>query len=102
MGLRTVILHIGIHKTGTSSIQDAFAGGRAALRAAGILYPASLPANHSHFLYNAFSAAPERYHANIAHGRGRAEVAADVARVLAALRAEIAACRAGDAAGERR
>lgn len=34
-----VILHVGTHKTGTTSIQAALAASRPALQAAGILYP---------------------------------------------------------------
>ena len=34
-----VLLHIGVHKTGTTTIQDAFARNRAALPALGVSYP---------------------------------------------------------------
>ncbi len=38
---RTVYIHCGLHKTGTTAIQTALADGRDTLRAHGVLYPAS-------------------------------------------------------------
>jgi hypothetical protein len=88
-----VVLHIGLHKTGTTSIQETLAAHRDLLAARGILFPASLPANHSQFVYDAFSAAPERYHANLARGLDAAAIAARTAATVEALRREIAAKR---------
>ena len=41
-----VLLHIGVHKTGTTAIQAAFADARPELRAQGIVYPGKLQAQH--------------------------------------------------------
>lgn len=69
-----VFLHIGIHKTGTSSIQATFSANRDSLLTHKILFPASLPSNHSHFFYNAFASKPERYHANRLQNLSRDEI----------------------------
>lgn len=57
--VKTVILHIGRHKTGTSSIQATLAAHRDLLRSRSILYPASLPVNHTRFFKDAFHPGPE-------------------------------------------
>ena len=41
-----VLLHIGVHKTGTTAMQAALADAREDLVAAGVLYPGSRPAHH--------------------------------------------------------
>lgn len=41
-----VLLHIGVHKTGTTSMQAALADARDDLMAAGVLYPGHRPAHH--------------------------------------------------------
>ena len=41
-----VILHVGVHKTGTTALQAALADARPALRAAGVLYPGTAAAQH--------------------------------------------------------
>lgn len=43
-----VILHIGSNKTGTTSLQGAFHGGRRALLQAGVLYPQPTDGGHTH------------------------------------------------------
>lgn len=95
MSGKTIVLHIGLHKTGTSSIQETLAANRALLVERGLLYPASLPANHSNFVYNAFADAPEAYHANRARGLTREELATRTARTLEALRREAAETACG-------
>lgn len=95
MSGKTIVLHIGLHKTGTSSIQETLAANRPLLVERGLLYPASLPANHSNFVYNAFASAPEAYHANRARGLTREEIAARTARSLEALRREVAETACG-------
>lgn len=42
----SVLLHIGVHKTGTTAIQAALADARDELRASGVLYPGRLQAQH--------------------------------------------------------
>lgn len=49
----TIILHIGRHKTGTSSIQASLSESRALLKQQGVLYPG--PKFHSGFFEKAFS-----------------------------------------------
>ena len=44
----TVFLHCGLHKTGTSAIQQAFAQHRDRLAAHGVLYPATAPGEVGH------------------------------------------------------
>ena len=41
-----VLLHIGVHKTGTTAIQAAFADARTVLRSMGVTYPGKLQAQH--------------------------------------------------------
>lgn len=65
---KTIILHIGLHKTGTSSIQATLKHNQELLRERGVLYPGFLPANHSQFFINAFSERAEHYHANRRQG----------------------------------
>ena len=41
-----VLLHVGVHKTGTTAIQAALADARPELRRAGVLYPGKRKAQH--------------------------------------------------------
>lgn len=41
-----VLLHVGVHKTGTTAIQAALADARSELQAAGVAYPGRKPAHH--------------------------------------------------------
>lgn len=43
---RGVLLHVGVHKTGTTAIQAALADARPQLKAAGVSYPGKLQAQH--------------------------------------------------------
>lgn len=43
---RGVLLHVGVHKTGTTAIQAALADARPALKQAGVRYPGRLQAQH--------------------------------------------------------
>lgn len=72
---KTIVLHIGLHKTGTSSIQATLKHNQAVLRERGMLYPGFLPANHSQFFINAFSSRAEHYHANRRQGLDAAAIA---------------------------
>ena len=42
-----MLLHIGVHKTGTTAIQAALADARPELKAAGVAYPGKAAAHHS-------------------------------------------------------
>ncbi len=62
---KEIVIHIGLHKTGTTTIQNAFFSHREELESReGILYP-SLSQNHSIPLYSMFCDKPECYHINI-------------------------------------
>ena len=65
--MRKLVLHIGMHKTGTSSIQQTMFDNRAFLEASGINYLSS-HVNHSVPIYSLFSEAPHRYHINVQAG----------------------------------
>ena len=57
MGLKEIILHAGIHKTGTTSIQDTLYSNRELLAKHKVLYPACFgQANHGIPLFNLFAA----------------------------------------------
>lgn len=65
-----IVLHVGLHKTGTSSIQMTFFSGEndKLLREKGYLYPQCWSANHSIPVYSAFCDHPEQYHMNVRFG----------------------------------
>jgi len=92
---RRLILHAGLPKTATTSIQNALFAERAALqREAGLYYPGN-EANHTNALCTAFLSDPRMHIANKIAGRTDLEAL----RVMAAgirdgLAAEIAAARA--------
>lgn len=72
--MRTIYLHVGPHKTATSSIQTGLLRLRDHLLSHGVLFPllpspnfAPIP-NHSAFLYSLFADQPENYHINIGQG----------------------------------
>tara|TARA_R110002167_G_scaffold5074_4_gene23811 strand:+ start:1840 stop:2877 length:1038 start_codon:yes stop_codon:yes gene_type:complete len=72
----TIYVHIGVHKTGTSSIQSTLhcSANHAQLKKNGILILSSLPANHSEFIQSAFSDRPELYHTNLSKNLSLIEV----------------------------
>lgn len=73
--MRELLLHVGMHKTGTSSIQQTLLAERAVLQEAGFSY-LDAGANHSRIVYSAFCEAPHLYHVNRRHGlHGVAEAA---------------------------
>ncbi len=69
-------VHIGLHKTGTTSIQATLFRNRPRLLAAGINY-LSLAENHSALLYPLFNNAPHLYRVNKAAGIDTEEKAAN-------------------------
>ncbi|MFD3191525.1 hypothetical protein ACFMPD_14780 [Sedimentitalea sp. HM32M-2] len=71
---KTVVLHIGLHKTGTSSIQATLKHNHGLLRRRGLLFPGFLPVNQSQFFINAFSDRAATYHANRRQGLGPVEI----------------------------
>lgn len=88
---RTVTLHIGRHKTGTSSIQSTLAANYDLLRSRGVLYPASLPENNSSFFARAFFPKPEQHPSNKRYGHKRGKLKRLAQQRLDALAQELAA-----------
>ncbi|WP_077329089.1 hypothetical protein [Virgibacillus siamensis] len=74
--IKEVILHVGLHKTGTTSIQETMFNktNNDALLKEGVLYPRCWVPNHSVPLYSAFCEKPETYHANIIRGLSKEEI----------------------------
>lgn len=65
-----VIIHVGLHKTGTTSLQNYFGNNRKKLKSHGIAYPALsingfTPNNHSWPILNITLSDPNTYHLNI-------------------------------------
>ena len=72
---RIIYLHLGLPKTGTTTIQSALFAERKRLLKSGILYP-GFAKNHSVPLRSVFSEAPHRLTMNRLRGAGTAEAAA--------------------------
>jgi hypothetical protein len=70
---RTLYLHIGVHKTGSSSIQSSLHKARDALRKHGISYPGR-DVDHAD-LYSPFCDSPHKEHRNLRTGLGTVEAA---------------------------
>jgi hypothetical protein len=71
--IKTVFLHIGVHKTGSTSIQESLGKIRDVLISHGYLYPVfdidgTTINNHSIPLFSLFSKNPQSYHPNISRG----------------------------------
>lgn len=85
---KTIVLHVGRHKTGTTSIQRAFKNNHLNLKKRGLLYPKSLPGCHSAFLIDAFGD-PERHPVHGRFGRTSEKILADSEARLKKIRHEI-------------
>jgi hypothetical protein len=68
---RRAIVHVGMHKTGSSSIQHALHRG---LDDASFEYADLGPPNHSLQVFSLFSGSPETHHMHGKHGRGKDEI----------------------------
>jgi hypothetical protein len=68
---RRVIVHIGMHKTGSSSIQHTL---YQRLADASFEYADLGCANHSEQIHSLFSSSPERYHLHRKRGRSKEEI----------------------------
>jgi len=66
--MRKIILHVGLHKTGSSSIQLTATNNRKLLENNGILYPELDSSNHSISFYSKFSENRDSYHINLKEG----------------------------------
>ena len=82
------ILHIGVPKTGSTSIQASLRNARERLAAQHVLYPIFEPTHLS--LVSAFIEDPESFDYNQRNGRSGAEIVEHDQACLAALKAEIA------------
>lgn len=82
--MKKLHLHIGMHKTGTSSLQATLFGSRNTLSENDIAY-LDIEDNHSAALFSLFTPAPEKYRVNIRRGINTAEKAAEHNRALAEL-----------------
>lgn len=56
--MKKLVLHIGMAKTGTSSIQDSLGNASASLQDAGVIYPPEQPFNHSYTFSVIFKTSP--------------------------------------------
>lgn len=72
----TVILHFGIHKTGSSTIQHSVKldKNRDLLKSHSVYVFENLPANHSEMLITCFRDNPEQYHSHKRFGRTKEQV----------------------------
>ena len=71
--INNIFLHIGVHKTASTTIQNTLYSEREKLSDAGILYPEFrlgdiVISNHSIQFYSLFCEEPEKYHINVSHG----------------------------------
>jgi hypothetical protein len=71
--IKTIYLHVGLHKTATSSIQETLGKAHALLAHGGYLYPIftkrdTIHYNHSEVFYSMFFPKPEAYHMNVLYG----------------------------------
>lgn len=72
--MTTLVLHIGRHKTGSSSLQETLERNREVLKSREVLFPKALPANHSSFFLGGFLSRPELHPTFRAKGVGRDEI----------------------------
>jgi hypothetical protein len=56
-----IVLHVGTHKTGTTTVQDTLALNRDRLSTTGVVFPQVGPSNGQHSLVTAWIDLPERY-----------------------------------------
>jgi phosphoglycolate phosphatase len=87
---RAVVLHVGLHKTGTTSIQNTMSKNNKLLKRQGYLYPRCWPANHSIPIYSSFCVEPEKYHINIRRGYTKETIQEINTRYLDSLYEEVA------------
>lgn len=71
--IKNIFLHIGIHKTASTTIQNSLYTEREKLAEAGILYPVfnireNNASNHSIAFYSLICEEPQKYHINVGHG----------------------------------
>lgn len=69
--MKRIVLHVGMHKTGTTSIQNTLYANRFDLYREGVVYPefSDTGSNHSVALFSLYCEQPDQYHMNIKTGR---------------------------------
>ncbi len=74
--MKEVILHVGLHKTGTTSIQDTLykRENYEVFKENGIRFIEKLDPNNGFGIYSAFSKHPENFHVNLSKGLSMAEI----------------------------
>ncbi|HYZ34530.1 MAG TPA: hypothetical protein VE684_19870 [Crenalkalicoccus sp.] len=77
--MRELFLHVGMHKTGTTSVQRTCQANRALLAASGISYLEAREPNHSRTVFSAYAEEPHTYHVNRRDGLHEPGPAADYA-----------------------
>lgn len=87
--IETVVLHVGRHKTGTSSIQATLAAHQEILQKQGVLYPRSIGVNHSGFFLNAFHPNPKVHPNNTRFNRTSDQIKGMVSHQKSKLQTEI-------------
>ncbi len=65
MNVKKVFLHVGMAKTGTTSIQDTLFSNQELLKKNDYYYFKDLYRNHSYMFVNMFDSNPEKFHSNI-------------------------------------
>lgn len=91
-GIRNeIILHVGLHKTGTTSIQETLFLdlNNKLLEKKGYLYPNCWPSNHSVSIYSAYCDDPANYHINIRMGYSADQIKYVNEKYLSDLKIEI-------------
>ncbi|MHA6483026.1 hypothetical protein ACX1C1_14100 [Paenibacillus sp. strain BS8-2] len=87
--IKEIIIHAGLHKTGTTSIQDTLFANREFLKECGYLYPSSWPSNHSVPIYGAF-VSNKAYFENIVEELSRREIKRNQKQFLKVFQKEVA------------
>lgn len=87
--IQQIILHVGRHKTGTSSVQFYLAENSELLMKHGYLYPETLGVNHSFILKDLFSPKPGRWSYKTRKQRTRTELEQEKKDILRQLKEEI-------------
>ncbi|WP_240415738.1 hypothetical protein [Paenibacillus periandrae] len=71
--IHEIIIHAGMHKTGTTSIQETLFANAERLKEREFLYPACWPSNHSIPIFGAFTS-NQKYFENIVEGRSKSDI----------------------------
>lgn len=95
ININELVLHVGLHKTGSTSIQESLFSEEnlLLLNSKDYLYPRSLENNHTIPLYSAFCDIPEEFIVNMRNGYSSDEIKQLNEKNLNNLRFEIANCK---------